>query len=187
MTISPRNLILPAILVFSVCLATLSISVNTGFAQQAGPQKKDSISETRIGSGEMSLKFPENIQKWKPMIESTAVEAGLDPNLIAAVMLQESGGDPHAYSTSGAVGLMQVMPKDGIAAEFICGNAPCFINRPTTNELLDPSFNIRYGSNYLAGLIRKKGSEREALFSYGPMDMGYDYADIVLQIYENFR
>ena len=121
------------------------------------------------------------------MIESTAVETGLDPNLIAAVMLQESGGDPLAYSTSGAVGLMQVMPKDGIASEFICGNIPCFINRPTINELLDPSFNIQYGSNYLAGLIEKKGSEREALFSYGPMDMGYGYADIVLAIYENYQ
>ena len=187
MTISPRNLILPAILAFSVCLTILSISVNTGFAQQADPQNKDMISETRTSSRKLSPKFPENIQKWKPMIESSAVETGLDPNLIAAVMLQESGGDPQAYSTSGAVGLMQVMPKDGIASEFICGNAPCFINRPTINELLDPSFNIQYGSSYLAGLIEKKGSEREALFSYGPMDMGYGYADIVLTIYENYR
>ena len=111
----------------------------------------------------------------------------MDADLIAAVMLQESGGNPQAYSTSGAVGLMQVMPSDGLAREFICGNAPCFINRPTIDELLDPSFNIQYGSNYLAGLIEKKGSEREALFSYGPMDVGYGYADIVLAIYENYQ
>ena len=82
---------------------------------------------------------------------------------------------------------MQVMPRDGLASEFICGNTPCFINRPTIDELLDPSFNIQYGSSYLAGLIEKKGSEREALFSYGPMDMGYGYADIVLTIYENYQ
>jgi len=44
--------------------------------------------------------------------------------LIAAVILQESGGDPSAYSSSGAVGLMQVMPRDGIAAEFMCVNGP---------------------------------------------------------------
>lgn len=187
MTISPRNLILPVILAFSVCLTILSVSVNTGFAQQADPQDKGTISETRTSSRKLSPKFPEGIQKWKTMIESTAVETGLDPNLIAAVMLQESGGDSQAYSTSGAVGLMQVMPKDGIASEFICGNAACFINRPTINELLEPSFNIQYGSSYLAGLIRKKGSEREALLTYGPMDMGYGYADIILTIYKNYQ
>ena len=82
---------------------------------------------------------------------------------------------------------MQVMPKDGIASEFICGNAPCFINRPTINELQDPTFNIQYGSRYLAHLIEKKGSEREGLYKYGPMDMGYGYADIVLTIYENYQ
>ena len=102
-------------------------------------------------------------------------------------LLQESGGDPRAYSISGAVGLMQVMPKDGIASEFICGNHPCFINRPIITELLDPQFNIQYGTNYLAGLNRQKESEREALRAYGPMDVGYNYADIVLAIYENYR
>lgn len=187
MTISPRNLILPAILAFSICLTFLSVSVNSGFAQQADPLNKERISETRTSSKKLSPKFPENIQKWKPLIESSAVETGLDPNLIAAIMLQESGGDPQAYSTSGAVGLMQVMPKDGIASEFICGNVPCFISRPNINELMDPSFNIRYGSSYLAGLIGKKGSVREALFSYGPMDTGYGYADTVLTIFKNYQ
>ncbi len=187
MTISPRNLIFPAILVLGVCLTALSVRVNSGFAQQSDRQNKTVISETRISSYDLSPRFPGNIQQWKPMIESTAVETGLDADLIAAVMLQESGGDPQAYSTSGAVGLMQVMPSDGLAREFICGNAPCFINRPTTDELLDPFFNIQYGSIYLARLIGEKGSEREALFSYGPMDIGYGYADMVLAIYENYQ
>ena len=187
MTISPRNLIPPAILAFSVCLTLLSISVNTGFAQHSDFQSMGGISETRTGAKKLSPKFPENIQKWKLMIESSAAETGLDPDLIAAVMLQESGGDPLAYSTSGAVGLMQVMPKDGIASGFICDDVPCFINRPSIDELLDPYFNIQYGSTYLAGLIAKKGFEREALFSYGPMDMGYLYADIVLAIYDNYQ
>jgi len=187
MSISPRNLIFPAILAFSFCLTTLSISVNTGFAQQTDSQNKDILSKKSITSRELSSKFPEKIQQWKPMIESTAFETGLDADLIAAVILQESGGDPLAYSTSGAVGLMQVMARDGLASDFICGNTPCFINRPTIDELLNPSFNIKFGSGYLADLIRKKGGEREALFSYGPMDMGYAYADIVLTIYEKYQ
>jgi soluble lytic murein transglycosylase-like protein len=187
MTISPRNLIFPAVLACCICLTTLSISVNTGFAQQAFPKTENINSEKGTLETKLSSRFPENIQRWKTIIESAAVESGLDPNLIAAVMLQESGGNPQAYSTSGAVGLMQVMPKDGIASEFICGSNPCFINRPTINELLNPLFNVNYGSNYLAGLVRQKGSQREALYTYGPMDMDYGYADIVLTILENYR
>jgi len=108
-------------------------------------------------------------------------------DLIAAVMLQESGGNPDAYSRSGAVGLMQVMPHDGKAAEFMCINGPCFANRPSMQELFDPQFNIQYGVRMLAGLIQRKGDVREALRAYGPMDAGYTYADKVLTIYQNYR
>jgi hypothetical protein len=102
----------------------------------------------------------------------------LDPNLIAAVMLQESGGQHLAYSHSGAVGLMQVMPRDGIAQKFMCKNGPCFTNRPTISELEDPDFNVAYGTGMLAGLNNRFGNIRDALKSYGPMDVGYSYADI---------
>ena len=102
-------------------------------------------------------------------------------------MLQESGGDQAAISHSGAVGLMQVMPRDGLAAEFMCVNGPCFAARPTTEELQDPAFNVAYGSRMLADLHIKHGSYREALFKYGPMDMGYRYADIVLNIWESYN
>src|SRR4030042_807858 len=86
-----------------------------------------------------------------------------------------------------AVGLMQVMPRDGIAAAFECINGPCFASRPTIEELQDPSFNIEYGSQMLAGLIGRLGNMREALKSYGPMDVDYRYADTVLAIFENYR
>lgn len=101
-------------------------------------------------------------------------------------MLQESGGQADAISTSGAVGLMQIMPKDGIASTFTCINGPCFASRPSIQELLDPEFNVEYGCKMLAGLIGTKGSEREALKAYGPYDVGYDYADEVLTIREGF-
>jgi soluble lytic murein transglycosylase-like protein len=99
----------------------------------------------------------------------------------------ESGGDPQAYSASGAVGLMQVMPRDGLAASFECINGPCFASRPTIDELLDPVFNVEYGTGMLSGLVARLGSEREALKAYGPMDVGYSYADRVLAIYESYR
>ena len=183
----PRLLIIPAIITCCALLAILSIKVNSGLAQQVNPSNSGIASEHSNQSQSLNSDFPANIQKWKEMIEASASETGLDPNLIAAVMLQESGGDARAFSVSGAVGLMQIMPKDGIAAKFLCGDHPCFINRPTSDELYDPFFNIRYGSNYLADLIELKGSEREALYAYGPIDMGYYYADLVLAIYEDYQ
>jgi soluble lytic murein transglycosylase-like protein len=129
--------------------------------------------------------YPQSILQWEKWIEYYAQENGLDTNLVAAVMLQESGGDSNAYSSSGAVGLMQVMPRDGLAEAFMCNGSPCFASRPTMQELYDPEFNINYACRYLAYLIQHYGSIRDALKSYGPMDVGYRYADIVLSIYEN--
>jgi soluble lytic murein transglycosylase-like protein len=136
---------------------------------------------------EVSLSYPQGILQWCYVITSLATQAELPPNLIAAVILQESGGDATAYSSSGAVGLMQVMPRDGVAAAFECINGPCFASRPTIEELQDPSFNIEYGTHMLAGLIGRLGNLREALKAYGPMDVDYHYADTVLAIYENYR
>lgn len=149
------------------------------------PQSLESSSSAEIC--QVSPSFPEGILQWCEIITAQANEAELPPNLIAAVMLQESGGDASAYSGSGAVGLMQVMPRDGIAAAFECINGPCFARRPSIEELQDPGFNIEYGANMLAGLIARLGSPREALKAYGPMDMDYYYADKVLAIYENYR
>ena len=136
----------------------------------------------------LSGQYPDNIQKWESLIEQNAQIHKIDPNLIAAVMLQESGGQAEVISSSGAVGLMQVMPRDGIASSFICGNNPCFSNRPTIETLLDPEFNVNYGTRMLANLIDdNKSSLREALYQYGPMDVGYAYADIVLAIYDQYK
>ncbi len=131
--------------------------------------------------------YPDKVSRWCEPIERYARETGLPANLIAAVMLQESGGNPDAYSHSGAVGLMQVMPRDGIAANFMCINGPCFASRPTIDELKEPEFNIAYGVRMLANLYERSGSYRETLFRYGPMDVGYRYADLVLTIWENYQ
>ncbi len=82
---------------------------------------------------------------------------------------------------------MQVMPRDGLAAAFQCVNGPCFVNRPTIVELQDPEFNVAYGTRMLAGLVGKYQDVREGLKAYGPMDMGYGYADIVLAHFERFK
>jgi len=160
------------------------------------PDKEEMMGENKI-NGEnvrsdkltcsLPLSYPELVLQWCELIENSARKFNIDQRLIAAVILQESGGQPEAYSASGAVGLMQIMPSDGIAANFQCINGPCFSSRPTINGLYNSEFNIEFGSKMLINLIETHGNWRDALKYYGPMDVGYYYADIILNIYENYQ
>jgi soluble lytic murein transglycosylase-like protein len=132
-------------------------------------------------------KFPFEVRQWCNLIESSAARNSIEPSIVAAVILEESAGNPQAISSSGAVGLMQVMPRDGLAAGFQCVNGPCFADRPSSQQLLDPAFNIEFGSKMLGDLYRKQGNIQEALKLYGPLDVGYDYAEIVLSANTAYR
>ncbi len=140
------------------------------------------VSTNQEQACEVDTRYPDSVRQWCGLITEYSDKNGLDPDLIAALIWQESGGNPVAYSKSGAVGLMQVMPRDGISASFQCPNGPCFKNRPSIEELKDPEFNIAYGTGMLSRLQQNHGNLREALKSYGPMDVGYYYADIVLNL-----
>jgi hypothetical protein len=185
--INPRHAIFPALLTGStalIFLTSLIASPERIISAATQPQEPVGISSADCSIG---VSFPESIQQWCPLIMTAAAEHQVEPQLLAAMMLQESGGDPQAYSSSGAVGLMQVMPSDGIAVSFYCGDHPCFQNRPTMDQLFDPDFNLDYSAAMMAGLIARTGDTREALTAYGPMDVGYYYADLVLTIYANYQ
>lgn len=135
----------------------------------------------------VSDRFPNSVLQWCGLITKYSTSKGLDPDLVAALIWQESGGKRDAYSHSGAVGLMQVMPSDGIAEKFHCPKGPCFSDRPQTSELMDPEFNIKVGTNLLQGLVDHYGGDmRRALRAYGPMDVGFSYADIVLRLHQDY-
>lgn len=165
------------------------VSVQAAAAPEVQPAvvEQSSAEEIKTKNCQIAGSYPAEVRNWCDWVMASAQTYGLEANLIAAVMLQESGGNPQAYSQSGAVGLMQVMPRDGIAADFMCVNGPCFSARPSMDELFDPQFNIDYAARMLSGLINQKGNVREALLAYGPMDIGYRYADIVLSIYQNYQ
>lgn len=148
-------------------------------------QQTNLTSSNKSSQLKLHAQFPEKIQRWTSLITKAAAQYGLEADLIASVILMESGGDETAYSHSGAVGLMQVMPNDGLAASFLCNGKPCFANRPAMAALYDPEFNIDYGAQMLADLLKRTGSLREALHAYGPMDVGYSYADRVLAIFQS--
>jgi soluble lytic murein transglycosylase-like protein len=208
MRLGPR-LVIPGTIFGSLFLAFFLLAITAGasyptpaLAAQAAPTPAPNVAEApqeEINAVQASTapaesgadclvnaNFPPNILQWCNLISRYAADRGLDPNLVAALILQESGGDPNAYSKSGAVGLMQVMPSDGVSAGFMCINGPCFSSRPSTTKLQDPEFNISYGTKLLADLLAKHGNLREALKAYGPMNVGYYYADIVLGILQNY-
>lgn len=77
--------------------------------------------------------------KYDEMVRQSAARNGIDPNLIIAVMRQESGFDPRARSYKGASGLMQLMPAT--ARRFGVVN------------IYDPVENIEGGARYLRFLL----------------------------------
>jgi hypothetical protein len=140
------------------------------------------------GECQVSGSYSPEVRQWCTLITQYADQNHLDADLIAALIWYESGGMFDAYSHSGAVGLMQVMPRDGKAASFQCEGQPCFQDRPSIRQLRNPAFNIAYGTQLLNQLVKKhRGNLREALREYGPIDVGYDYADTILAIFYQYR
>ena len=177
-----RSMLVGCILVIALT-SFITANATTPIKQQDRADSQPISESTGCG---ISNEFPQKVRRWCDLIELYAQQHQLPPDLLAALIWQESGGNPTAYSRSGAVGLMQVMPRDGIATTFKCASGPCFAKRPTIAQLKDPEFNIEYGARMLANLIKRHGSMRDALKAYGPMDVGYYYADKVLGIYQKY-
>lgn len=180
------------VIFFTGALATRATSIESKPVSVSDPLSATQDLEEQVASVDTSVcrvssRYPEKVRRWCDIIQKYADKNGLPPDLVAALVWQESGGNPKAYSRSGAVGLMQIMASDGLSASFMCVNGPCFAKRPTMEQLKDPEFNVKYGTRMLAGLNNRLGSIREALKSYGPMNVGYYYADKVLGIYESYR
>ncbi len=94
-----------------------------------------------------------SVHKWKDLIGEAAQIHGVSPDLISAVITQESAGNPHAISRAGAKGLMQLM--DGTARDM------------GVTRVFDPRQNIMGGTRYLKEMLtRFGGDERLALAAY---------------------
>jgi soluble lytic murein transglycosylase-like protein len=81
--------------------------------------------------------------QYDSIIEKAALAASVEPNLLRAVIVVESGFNSHAVSKRGAVGLMQLMPAT--ASRFGVSNA------------YDPRQNVHAGARYLKFLIDRFG------------------------------
>ena len=94
----------------------------------------------------------------------------LDPVLLAAVIYQESKFRAHARSSSGAVGLMQLLPSTAEGIAVHTGGTKFRVS-----DLDDPEINVRYGSWYLRHLLDKYGDERTALAAYNAGQENVDH------------
>jgi Transglycosylase SLT domain. len=85
--------------------------------------------------------------KYMDIVERYAVEYGIDPYLVLAVIKAESNFNPEAKSSKGAIGLMQIQPDTG---KWIAENLG--IENYNEDLLYNPEVNIRFGCWYINNL-----------------------------------
>lgn len=99
--------------------------------------------------------------RYDSIIETAAVASSVEPNLLRAVIVVESGFNSRAVSKRGAVGLMQLMPAT--ATRFGVSNP------------YDPRQNVHAGAQYLKFLIDRFGQDlRLALAAYNAGEEAVD-------------
>lgn len=121
-----------------------------------------------IPNAEARKKEDVPVEAWKilfPLPYEAAVRResaknGVDAMLVAGLMRQESTFQPDALSRAGAVGLMQVLPKTGrkLARQLRV--------RYSRAKLYEPEYNLRFGTLYLADLLKAYGSAEAALAAF---------------------
>lgn len=103
--------------------------------------------------------YPRN---YAEAVTAAAKENNLDPNLVYAVIRQESRFQADAESGAGAVGLMQLTPE---TFEWLqkqeTGSALL-----SSASLREPSVNVKYGCRFLSYLMKKYGVLHTSLCAY---------------------
>jgi soluble lytic murein transglycosylase-like protein len=102
--------------------------------------------QERTASGDRyDLRLLARAPQYDAIIEQAAVSAAVEPNLLRAVIVVESGFNSRAVSKRGAVGLMQLMPAT--ASRFGVSNP------------YDARQNVHAGARYLKFLIDRFGHD----------------------------
>jgi soluble lytic murein transglycosylase len=90
---------------------------------------------------------------FEPLIQAAGRRHGLDPDLLRAVIWQESRFNPNAVGSRGEVGLMQVRADErGAVAEWAIQHRRA---RPPRSVVYHPPFNVEIGAWYLARAMRR--------------------------------
>lgn len=99
----------------------------------------------------------DSLRRFSRPLTRAAAETGVDPALLFAVMMTESGGKAASRSSKGALGLMQLMPDT--AREL------------GVRQPLQPAENLLGGARYLARLLERFDNDLDlalAAYNAGP-------------------
>jgi soluble lytic murein transglycosylase-like protein len=126
-------------------------------------------------------------ERFHPLIVRVSREHNVDPALVKAIIMAESGYNPQAVSKVGARGLMQLMPgtADSLGVQ----------------DIFDPEENVSGGVKYLKQLLNEFGGEiKLALAAYNagsrkvktykgvpPIGATHVYINKVIQYYQHYR
>ena len=118
------------------------------------------------------------IGKWRTLADQYASYWKVDPQIVLAIICQESGGNPDSVNPSDpSRGLMQITP--GALADFNQANGRGY----TFDELFEPYKNVEVGTWYYSSRFAKTLIQKNALAAYnaglGNIKAGMSYADKV--------
>jgi soluble lytic murein transglycosylase-like protein len=145
----------------------------------SGQSDTGSVPARLLRSGRISM---------RPTFVEWASRNGIDPALLQAVCYLESGWQPQVVSSTGAIGVCQLMPDAIAFAEQLIG---------TDLDPRDPADNIRLGARTLRWLlVQTDGNTRQALAAYyqgltslrrsGPYPETVQYVNAVQALAERF-
>ena len=144
----------PVSILFMCMIAVLAMSAAAaGIILASNQQKLEKLIMTRQAEEQRLLAHKQEHLNargnsgYNDLIWKYALEYGVSPSFISAVIKCESSYNPSAVSRVDARGLMQIMPDTGI---WLAGKLNMSNYQP--DSLFDPETNIRFGAYYLAYL-----------------------------------
>jgi len=106
------------------------------------------------------------LSNYVAIAQEEAKKVGIDPNMYANQLWQESRFNPKAVSAAGARGIAQMMPDK--VGKFGLQSA---------DDLYDAEKSIRAGARMMAGLTGKYGDQRMALVAYNGGGRAIDFVE----------
>jgi soluble lytic murein transglycosylase-like protein len=123
--------------------ATQQPAAATNFAQTLATAQTPAVT---AGAGDGSTPFGAEI-------DAAAARYGIDPSLLRGLVRQESGFDPRAHSSAGAMGLTQLMPATASSLGV--------------TDPYDPVQSLDGGAHYLRQMLDRFGNDpAKALAAY---------------------
>ena len=129
------------------------IGSTLGISQVADPQSSEGETDATIAYNIPSRIKHKKERRFHPIIIQEAKRYKVDPCLVKAIIMAESGYNPKAISKRGAKGLMQLMPSTAEALGV--------------EDIFNPEQNISGGIRYFKQLVKRfDGNVKLALAAY---------------------